>query len=211
MAQSTISFKPHDLVRFDAVSLKGQDLPDWGVRAMESVPVAVIRRAQIKDGLFPIGIRGIERHQRWGCWLTPHAVEMLWSPEELISKIEGLPSDRLQMIPAFQALIELVKRFEGSNWIWGPTGSVGFELATGLTTATLSSDLDLIIRCDRPVSRNAAAPLRAKIHDLGVRCDILLETPVGAIALQEFINAMGPIAVRTVTGPVLMNNPWLGG
>lgn len=210
MVKAAASFRPHDLVRFSSTAFKGQDMPDWCMRALEAVPFAVIRRAQKEEGRLPVGIRGPERHQRWGGFIAPQWIEECLAPEILINRIGNVPPERLKTIPALAALTKLFKRFEGRDWVWGPTGSVGFELASGNATATASSDLDLIFRCDMPITQNKAALLLLKIQDLGVRCDALIETPVGAVALSELANADGRFVIRMTTGPILTDNPWLG-
>jgi phosphoribosyl-dephospho-CoA transferase len=209
MLTDTVSFKPHDLIRFDASFLQEQDLPDWIVAMEGTVTFAVIRRAEPSNGALPIGIRGPQRFQRWGGWLDRQAILDRWTPESLVARISELPDERLRTVPALSGLIKLRERLAGSPWQWGPTGSVGFELATGLATATHSSDLDLLVRCDMPITQQQACCLVDQTQGLGMRCDIALETPLGAVALVEFARTDGAVAIKTATGPKLMTNPWV--
>lgn len=209
MLTDTASFKPHDLIRFDASFLQGEDLPDWITTMRETVTFAVIRRAEPSNGALPIGIRGSQRHQRWGGWLTPKAVVQHWTPESLVANIAHLPPERSCSVPALAGLLKWHERMAGSAWSWGPTGSVGFELATGQAAATHNSDLDLTIRCEKPISKQDACSLLETSADLGVRCDVALETPLGAVALLEFARTKGPMAIKTPREPKLTTNPWV--
>ncbi|TGD84602.1 hypothetical protein BayCH28_24675 [Mycolicibacterium sp. CH28] len=89
---------------------------------------------------------------------------------------------------------------------WGPTGSVGFELATGIPTATDASDLDVIVRV-RHVDSSTLQRLCA-IHDRlaqqAVRVDCQVDTQAGAIALGELVSAGTEVLVRTPAGPRLL-------
>jgi phosphoribosyl-dephospho-CoA transferase len=209
MTFAAAMFRPHDLIRFDPSALVGQDLPDWVTGSVQAAAFAVVRRAECRGSMLPIGLRGNERHQRWGTWLDHAAVIEHFAPEALVPRIASLPDDRLASVPALTALPELAARLLPAGWRWGPTGSVGFELATGRATAQQSSDLDLIIRCDAPITIDAAHALLAHSRDLGVRCDMLLETPLGATALVEFAKTtFGPVVTRTTTGPRLVATPW---
>jgi len=62
---------------------------------------------------------------------------------------------------------------------WGPGGSIGFELASGVRCTTPDSDLDLVLSAETPVTRTDAARLHADLSTLPVRIDLLLETPWG--------------------------------
>ncbi|WP_321379094.1 malonate decarboxylase holo-ACP synthase [Rhizobium sp.] len=209
MVADTVPFWPHDLVGFDPLFLLNQERPDWVMVMKETVFFAVIRRVDLRNGALPIGIRGKQRHERWGGWLDPQAVRERWTPESLVARISDLPGERLNTVPALAGLRTLYQRLEHSTWRWGPTGSVGFELATGLATATQGSDLDLIVRCREPVTKQEACCLLAKTFDLGVRCDIALETPIGAVSLIEFTKTEGAVALKTLVGPKLTTNPWV--
>ena len=94
---------------------------------------------------------------------------------------------------------------------WGPGGSVGFEIATGAATATASSDLDLILRQDRPLEPNQATDLLAALAQAAApaRIDVLLETPLGGVALADLAAMQAEVLVRTPCGPRLLVDPWM--
>jgi phosphoribosyl-dephospho-CoA transferase len=90
---------------------------------------------------------------------------------------------------------------------WGPTGSVGFELATGAAVAGPASDLDVVVRAPEPWSFARARELADDLARLPVRVDTQLDTPSGAIALAEYACG-GRVLLRTPDGPKLTNDPW---
>jgi phosphoribosyl-dephospho-CoA transferase len=89
---------------------------------------------------------------------------------------------------------------------WGPTGSVGFELATGIPTATTESDLDLLIRVPRgsAVVLARLAALHRAFGSLAARVDCQVETSAGAVALAELVGGPSDVMVRTAEGPRLV-------
>jgi phosphoribosyl-dephospho-CoA transferase len=94
------------------------------------------------------------------------------------------------------------------DFTWGPTGSVGYELATGIAAVTATSDIDLVVRAPHEVSRQRARLLLVELASLPIRIDVQIETPSGAIALAEYVAGGTQIAFRTVDGPRLVNDPW---
>ncbi|MEH7096906.1 phosphoribosyl-dephospho-CoA transferase MdcG domain-containing protein [Neobacillus vireti] len=67
-----------------------------------------------------------------------------------------------------------------NKWKWGPTGSAGFELATGYTSLRDTSNLDLVI--DAPQKNNflEAKDLLHQLDAFNIRIDIQVETRRGA-------------------------------
>jgi phosphoribosyl-dephospho-CoA transferase len=94
---------------------------------------------------------------------------------------------------------------------WGPGGSVGFEIATGVRTATSSSDLDLILRQDRRLQPGEAIELRAALAEAAApaRIDVMLETPCGGVSLTDLAAMPGQVLVRTPDGARLSADPWM--
>jgi phosphoribosyl-dephospho-CoA transferase len=90
---------------------------------------------------------------------------------------------------------------------WGPTGSVGFELATGTAVVGPASDLDVVVRAPEPWSHVRARELADDLARLPVRVDTQLDTPSGAVALAEYARG-GRVLLRTPDGPKLTNDPW---
>jgi phosphoribosyl-dephospho-CoA transferase len=135
------------------------------------------------------------------------------TPQLLASRRPWARSARRGTIPALRALdtVESIASQAGFAAAWGPTGSVGFELASGQPTATATSDLDLAVWADRPLPVAAARALVDALDLLPVRADVLLETPRGAVALAEYARSAGTVALRTAHGPRLVDDCWEAG
>ena len=129
------------------------------------------------------------------------------SPEALADRSRDLAQSR-KSLPALAALQPLADLLAEYACPWGPTGSVGFELATGAPVVTDASDLDILMRTDRRLPRIDAASLVRALGELSVRCDLLLETPTGGVALAEYARADGQVVARGPCGPRLVDDPW---
>ena len=201
-------FSPHDLLRIDSSCLAQSVVTDdagdsFAIHQyLDQTPFAVVRRAPFHNGQIPIGVRGHTRSQRYAAWLTPHAVS------EVITPMSLLASDSTRSEPAFAALRTLRQQWRSLVFSWGPTGSVGFELASGVATVIPTSDLDILLSAPHAISRVEAQTLYATTVDLGCRVDIQIETPHGAFALQEFVDNSATLLLRTLCGPVLVRDPW---
>lgn len=203
---------PHALLRIaGAPALTGAGaLPQWAAAALARAPWVVVRRARSRDGLIPIGVRGRERAERRAAWLHPDAVLECLTPPQLASRLSWRASARSQRVPALAALEAVAALMRSHALVWGPCGSVGFELASGVAAATADSDLDLMVEAHEPIARTAAAALHARIARLPVRADVLLEGPHGAVALAEYALGRAPVVLRSVDGPRLVSDPWAG-
>jgi phosphoribosyl-dephospho-CoA transferase len=172
----------------------------------------VIRRAATPHGLIPVGVRGGSRAQRFASWISTNAILEYVTPQMLVSRRAWGDTARREVVPAFAALDDVVRimREHHLEGYWGPGGSVGFELASGTVTATLNSDLDLIIRTGSALTGERARSLSAALSSLAVRADVLLEMPQGAIALSEYARMderPGSFVLRTTRGPRLVGSP----
>lgn len=202
-------WRPHDVLRLRRLPVLDGE-PAWVREAFLHAPFAVVRRAQSASGFIAVGIRGANRAQRYGTWVEDEDVAFAMPPEELVARDPGSARERL---PAFSALAEL-RRAPSSlgPFVWGPAGSVGFELATGLPTATGSSDLDLLIRAPERLDHAAAGRLLSELLALaqraGVRIDAQLETPAGGVALAELAGGKRQVMARANTGASLVVDPW---
>jgi phosphoribosyl-dephospho-CoA transferase len=200
--------QPHDLVRIDCSRmgdiLTPEDPAAWpSIRAcLRPTPFAVVRRAVTQRGMLPIGVRGEQRSQRFAAWLHPRGICQTIAPEML------RVSDDTRPMPAFQALRELERRMGPLRYPWGPTGSAGFELATGATAVTASSDLDLLVRATVRLAHREAQHIADLCVGLPCPVDIQIETPHGAFALREYLHSEGQVLLRTSGGPLLVDDPW---
>ncbi|RKE39381.1 phosphoribosyl-dephospho-CoA transferase [Paraburkholderia sp. BL23I1N1] len=203
-------WRPHDLLRLNHLrQFDGE--PAWIHESFERAPYAVVRRAPAADGFVAIGLRGVERSQRYGTWAHLDDIESLVPPEALA---RHSPLAERNALPAFAALAALQRDAVGAltGFVWGPTGSTGFELTTQVPTVTLSSDLDLLIRAPEKISHDTAMQLlnhlQAIAHRVGIRVDAQLETPAGGIALVEWATSKARVMARHARGPQLVIDPW---
>ena len=127
------------------------------------------------------------------------------SPEALAVRT---PAHMKPVLPAARALRAAAPLLDEAGLPWGPTGSVGFELASGLRTVSPTSDLDLLLRSTRLPARATLMRLHVELRRLPARVDCQVETDDGAIALGELLSGAPDVLVRTPTGPRLTPAPW---
>lgn len=197
--EQRLSPRPHDLVRIDPGSLLTGAEPGWVAVSLAAAPWVVVRRAAPSPGMVAVGVRGTTRAQRHALEIPRTSIAALARPEELRAPVR----DRLALTPAITWLRRCTPLLDEAGHPWGPTGSVGFELATGLRATTPTSDLDLLVRVDHMPSAAWADALHLRLSASGTRVDCQLETPGGGIALAELAGDADPILVRTGHGPEL--------
>jgi phosphoribosyl-dephospho-CoA transferase len=109
-----------------------------------------------------------------------------------------------------QALQEVIERWQGLSLPWGPTGSVGFELATGHPVTSEASDLDLAVRATNRIDTERALFLWDRLAGLQVKVDVRVETPMCGFSLDEYAHASSArILLRCPDGLRLGDDPWL--
>lgn len=198
-----LRLRRHDVLHFD------EPPPPWVLLALREVPWVVVRRAVAREDLLPVGVRGDARHLRYAGWVAPEDVERALSPHALRDHAVCLSAKRAAL-PAARALAAVERAWVGWSLPWGPGGSLGFELATGWPTVAQASDLDLVIHARHALSHDEARSQMAKLPlDCGVRIDVQLETPAGAVALSEFAaQDAGCVMLRGAQGARLVRDPW---
>jgi len=198
----------HDLLQLSRLPI-AEAMPAWLSSAFARAPFAVVRRADAPPGAIAVGFRGTTRSERYGTLVRRDAVVAVLSPEQLRDRSVDPKRSTLN---AFRALRFIVEDDMLAGLAWGPTGSVGFELATGCATATEASDLDLLIRSPSPIERSDARRLCEKLQELersmGLRIDVQLETPAGGVALREWAEGKPRVMARSASGPSMIRNPW---
>jgi phosphoribosyl-dephospho-CoA transferase len=204
-----VDLRTHTLLRIGGPRALRGDLPTWVNESLERAPWVVVRRAQVCDELIPVGVRGGLREQRFASWIATGAVLEVVTPRALAERRawEDIDPVRRTAIPALDVLdrVQSIMGAHGLDGMWGPSGSVGFELTSAAAVATVSSDLDLVVEVERPETL-AGISLVAALATLPVRIDVLLETPHGAVALSEYVRARGErgdFMLRTTDGPRL--------
>lgn len=192
--------RPHDLLRLSGPAALPPEAPQWVAHALRSTPWVVVRRAPAPDGMIAVGVRGGTRSERHGACVAAADVREAVAPEALA---HVSPPGR--GLPAMCALSSLRPLLDGTGLRWGPTGSVGFELATGHATATADSDLDLLVRAGGVGETHAVlARLYNAVRSSAVRVDCQIETPCGAVALAELVGGRREVMARTSEGPRLV-------
>ena len=196
----------HDLLRLKdrAALIIAPPPPAWVEPSLRHAPWVVACRRPMAGPLVPVGIRGKERHERQLAWLADDDIAECVTPEMLTGQRGWLDHPRRGDVPALDALEATSAVMRRLGLSWGPAGSVAFELASGLPTATETSDLDLVIRWTTLLTHVCALVLSAALADLPVGIDALIETVDGAVSLTELAGNAPEIVLRTLTGPRLM-------
>jgi phosphoribosyl-dephospho-CoA transferase len=199
----------HDLLQIDPPWLIPGGLcePSWVQETLIACPWVVVRRAQVSPGQIAAGVRGNARNERWGGFCEASSVRKIVSPEELL--LFGHASNFIPRTPVLRALREMCERWADLKSPWGPTGSVGFELATGRPVTTETSDLDLLIRAPQRVALEEARVLFNCTRGLETKVDVRVETPTCGFSLQEYVAAANAqILLRQFDGVRLGDDPW---
>jgi phosphoribosyl-dephospho-CoA transferase len=203
----------HDLIWLrEPIALTAEGpVPSWVEAALRHAPWVVVRRSYVRDGIIPVGVRGMARHERFAGLLAFAEIADWLSPEDLTVWDHDIEPFRKAAIPALAALDRIAPLLVRRGYHWGPGGSVGFEIASGITTATASSDLDLILRQDRRLEPNKAVELQAALAKAAApaRIDVMLETPGGGVALADLAAKPAQVLVRSPHGARLSADPWI--
>lgn len=194
--------RPHDLLRLSGAHVLAPDAPPWTSSALIAAPWVVVRRAAAPMGRIGVGVRGTSRSERYATDVDPDDVREVVTPEDLVHVVPP-PGRELAVMCTLHTVRPLL---DDTGLRWGPTGSVGFELATGVCTARPESDLDLLIRLPHgsPATLNLLAAAYGEFRRLAVLVDCQVETPTGAIALAELLGGQSDVMVRTAEGPRLV-------
>lgn len=201
--QREAQHRPHDLLWGLPPDALPAQAPAWAVAIAQAGLPVVVRRAAPESGRIPVGLRGTTRAERMAAWLEPAAVRRQHSPEAL-----RISSD-CRDLPVFSTLAFIEPLLDDLGLPWGPTGAAGYELASGWPALHAGSDLDLLIRCEAKMSRDQARTLLASLQAQAVcRLDILLETPLGGVALAEWAGNAPRVLLKTAAGPQLVRDPW---
>jgi phosphoribosyl-dephospho-CoA transferase len=179
--------------------------PDWTTDALRRQPFVVVRRNSRRHGWLPVGIRGSLRSQRAAAWLPVDAVRTCVTPRMLAAQRGWRNVDCMQSAAiAVLDQVEAIVTTHGFAGAWGPGGSVGAELASGVVCTHAGSDLDLLLYADAVLDKTSAGALQAQLGALSVRVDTLLEMPQGGVALADLAGDADRVLLRTAQGPRLM-------
>jgi len=193
-------YRVHDLLQVAGGTVElPADAPSWVAESLRRTPWVVLRRADTPPGYIPVGVRGATRADRYALTIPHSVVRHRVTPEQLgHSRIRHRAG-----VPALAALTEVRSRLSGMPFRWGPTGAVGFELASGSPCVTGSSDLDIAVFVDSPALPTLAA-LGATLGGLPVPVDCSVELPCGAVALTELLSDTQQLLLKSADGPRLI-------
>jgi hypothetical protein len=139
--------------------------------------------------------------------MPQHAVKQIVQPGELLQVSRC--SSEIDRTAQIQLLEEVIDRWQSLGLAWGPTGSVGFELASGHRVTTELSDLDVVIRASRRLSVECARLLWERVRGLRPRVDVHVETPACGFALEEYVRRpLSQILLRYPDGARIGDDPW---
>jgi phosphoribosyl-dephospho-CoA transferase len=198
----------HDLIllRTESAVISTQGDPACPYLNPNRRPWVVVRRGRISDGLIPVGVRGMQRHERWAGFASLSEVLETRRPDQLRLL---LAEDSRRGLQAFQTLSYLESQLVGLNMSWGPGGSVGYELASGIPAVHDGSDLDLILFAPKKLNITKAQDLWRMISSAPGKVDALIETPFCGFSLEEFVTTSPrKILLRTSDGRILGYTPW---
>jgi phosphoribosyl-dephospho-CoA transferase len=202
----------HDLIRLrEPFALQADaPIPTWVELALTRTPWVTVRRGYIREGMMPVGVRGSARQQRFGTFLAIGEIADKLTPEDLTKSRYVIQRKPKAAVHALLALDRVSPVLVQRGYRWGPGGSVGFEIATGVTTATFSSDLDLILRQDQRLEPGEAIDLLADLTEAAMpaRVDVMLETPHGGVSLADLATMSTQVLLRTPDGARLAADPW---
>lgn len=196
-----MQLQAHDLLWGMTLDLLDANAPAWVKTVIAQGQPVVVRRAITDAKRVAIGIRGAARHERYAASMPIAAITQQLKPEQLSDALERFP----QLMDGLQKVQELLNQ---AHWTWGYTGSVGFELATGINSVSAKSDIDLLIRTAEFLSKNDAQQLLQSLEHTGLKLDVQLQTPNGGVALKEWASTTGKVLLKCDHGAFLVNNPW---
>lgn len=201
----------HDLLYFQdgCTFVADETTPAWVPLLLQQEIFLVVRRALIPNHLVPVGVRGKQRSERYAFTIGKDRVGRVIQPEDLAYTCRHVSSEQRERSRVFAVLDEVAHYFAEQRVVWGPVGSVGYELATKRPVVGLQSDLDLIVRAETPIDMATAKRWWGFMQEFPVRLDVLIETPNGGVSLREYASSSPTVLLRTVSGPVLHDrNLW---
>ncbi|ANJ58854.1 phosphoribosyl-dephospho-CoA transferase [Pseudomonas silesiensis] len=196
------TFLAHDLLWGMTPEQLPADAPSWVIESVSAGQPVVVRRALSEANQIAVGVRGRLREQRYATSMAIEAIQRRVQPEALCH----VAIDR--DLPAVRALDQLRPLLDGCGWVWGVSGSAGFELASGFAALHERSDLDLILRTPQPLSRARAQELVNILDTAACRVDMQLQTPLGAVALREWARPARRVLLKNARQACLVIDPW---
>jgi phosphoribosyl-dephospho-CoA transferase len=196
------TFLAHDLLWGMTPDQLPVDAPAWVIESIRAGQPVVVRRALSAPDHIAVGVRGRLREQRFAAVMSIDVISRRVKPEDLCH----VSIDR--DVPAVQALNQLRPMLDDCGWVWGVSGSAGFELASGFQALHEGSDLDLILRTPQPLDRLKAQGLVRILDTAACQVDMQLQTPFGAVALREWAGPARRVLLKNAREACLVIDPW---
>ena len=196
------TFLAHDLLWGMNPQQLPADAPTWVSEALSAGHPVVVRRALCAQGQIAVGVRGPLREQRFATLMAVEVIQRRVKPEDLCHVL--IDRD----LPALRALNQLRPMLDGCGFVWGISGSAGFELASGCAALHERSDLDLILRAPQPLARTEAQALLLLLDAAPCPIDLQVQTPYGAIALREWAGPAHRVLLKNSEQACLVLDPW---
>ena len=204
--------KVHDLIEIDASSFDGAASPCWVRQSLSLCPWVVVRRVQAPAGMIAVGVRGDVRAKRWGGFLEINRIRGVARPEALLVVLRSAAAAHQARTPALRTLAQVVEQWKDLPLLWGPTGSVGLELASHSPVTTQESDLDIVIRAPGRWSAEEALAMWNRVSDLRPKVDARIETSACGFSLEEYSSqASSELVLRYPEGSRFGRDPWADG
>jgi phosphoribosyl-dephospho-CoA transferase len=198
----------HDLLLLRSGSVSSADAvkPDWVTSSPTGSLWVVVRRTIAPGGFVAVGIRGFNRHERWGGFADLADVRERLRPSQL--SFQMACRTRIA-VPALATLYWIEGKLGKSELDWGPVGSVGFEIATGEQVVTVTSDLDLVLFAPTRITRDTARDLWSVISAAPAKVDVRVETLHCGFSLEEYVRkGTEQVLVRLPASRQLAADPW---
>ena len=196
------TFLAHDLLWGMTPEQLPVEAPAWVSESISAGQPVVVRRALSAPDHIAVGVRGRLREQRFATVMSIDVISRRVKPEDLCH----VSIDR--DVPAVHALNQLRPMLDDCGWVWGVSGSAGFELASGFQALHARSDLDLILRAPQPLDRLKAQALVRILDTAACQVDMQLQTPFGAIALREWAGPARRVLLKNAREACLVIDPW---
>jgi phosphoribosyl-dephospho-CoA transferase len=197
-----MELKAHDLVEIaEGAALLSHETPGWVTGALRETRTVVVTRGQAPMGFLCVGIRGRKREERHAALLREDDVKSWRTPESLAAEKNWCGHPGITCLPALQSLALVAEYAEQEHLNWGPVGSVGYELATGVHTVCAKSDLDVVVRCSVHLDFRRLKGLQELASSAPARVDVMLEGPLGGVSLWEFLHSPERFLIKTSFGP----------
>ncbi|MFP3918956.1 malonate decarboxylase holo-ACP synthase [Lysinibacillus telephonicus] len=196
-----MEIKVHDIIKFSNVDKLEHftAVPEWVLNTAAASNYGVVRRMPISNKLIPIGLRGESREQRFGTYIHEENIVEVITPNSLVMCI-----DEFKKRIYYPTLKGLRDEFSKLNLSWGPTGSIGFEMATNINVTSMKSDIDISLYIES-IDEELLKEVGRFIKTLDKQIDVQVEIPIiGAFLLNDYIrNYETGFIIRTPFGPQL--------